>query len=85
MKKCFLIFFAIATISYTTNAQTLKSPAEFLGYELGSQYTRHHKVIDYFIYVSQNSASVQLEKYGETNEQRPLYVSFISSEEYKKS
>ena len=81
MKKRFLLIFAIAAISISTNAQTLKSPAEFLGYELGSQYTRHHKLVDYFIYVSQNSTSVQLEKYGETNEKRPLYVSFISSEE----
>ncbi|NEW79734.1 MAG: zinc carboxypeptidase, partial [Gelidibacter sp.] len=61
--------------------QTLKSPSEFLGYELGSQYTNHYKVVDYFKYVSQNSNSVELEKYGETNENRPLYVSFISSEE----
>lgn len=81
MKKRFLLIFAIAAISISTNAQTLKSPAEFLGYELGSQYTRHHKVVDYFVYVSQSSANVQLKKYGETNEQRPLYVSFISSEE----
>ena len=81
MKNLLLLFIAIAAISFTTNAQTLKSPAEFLGYELGSQYTRHHKVVDYFMYVSQNSKNVQLEKYGETNEQRPLYVSFISSEE----
>ena len=78
------IIFTILFISFafsTIISQTIKSPAEFLGYELGSQYTRHHKLIDYFIYVSQNSKSVQLEKYGETNEQRPLYVSFISSEE----
>lgn len=81
MKNLLFLFIAIAAISFTTNAQTLKSPTEFLGYELGSQYTRHHKVVDYFIYVSSNSTSVQLEKYGETNEQRPLYLSFISSEE----
>ncbi len=81
MKNLFFLFIAIAAISFTTTAQTLKSPAEFLGYELGSQFTRHQNVVDYFIYASQNSTSIQLEKYGETNEQRPLYVSFISSEE----
>jgi len=81
MKNLFFLFIATAAISFTTNAQTLKSPAEFLGHELGSQYTRHHKMVDYFIYASQHSKNIQLEKYGETNEQRPLYVSFISSEE----
>ena len=81
MKKPFLLFLAIALIAISTNAQTLQSPAEFLGYELGSQYTRHHKLVDYFTYVSENSKSMQLEKYGETYEQRSLYVSYISSEE----
>ena len=82
MKKniIFTILFTLFAFSAIIS-QTLKSPAEFLGYELGSQYTRHYKLIDYFMYVSQNSKSVQLEKYGETNEQRPLYVSFISTEE----
>ncbi|MFA5299064.1 MAG: M14 family metallopeptidase, partial [Lutibacter sp.] len=81
MKNLFFLFITIAAISFKTNAQSLKSPAEFLGYELGSQYTNHYKVVDYFKYVSENSNSVQLEKYGETNENRPLYLSFISSEE----
>ncbi|UMB60771.1 M14 family metallopeptidase [Lutibacter sp. A80] len=66
-------------------AQTIQSPSEFLGYELGTQFTRHHKIIDYFNYVSSNSVNVSLEKYGETNEHRPLYVSFISSEENSKN
>jgi hypothetical protein len=62
-------------------SQTLKSPSEFLGYELGSQFTRHHKVVDYFTYVSENSTNVKLEQYGITYENRPLYLSYISSEE----
>ena len=82
MKNILIFTILFTSIAYSTlNSQTLKSPAEFLGYELGSQYTRHHKVVDYFMYISQNSTNVQLEKYGETNENRPLYVSFISSEE----
>ena len=81
MKNLFFFIIAISALSISTNAQTLKSPAEFLGYELGSQYTRHHKLVNYFMYVNENSKSMQLEKYGETYEQRPLYVSYISSEE----
>jgi len=81
MKNLFFLIIVISALSISTNAQTLKSPAEFLGYELGFQYTRHHKLVDYFAYVSENSKSMQLEKYGETYEQRPLYVSYISSEE----
>jgi hypothetical protein len=64
----------------TLFAQTIKSPSEFLGYEIGSRFTRHHKVVDYFKYVSTTLSNVKLEKYGETNENRPLYVSYISSQ-----
>lgn len=82
MKKnsIFTILFTAFTFSAIIS-QTLKSPAEFLGYELGSQFTRHHKVVDYFNYVSENSTNATLQQYGETNENRPLYLSFISSEE----
>ena len=60
-------------------SQTIQSPKEFLGYELGKRFTRHHKVIEYFKYVSTKVDNVLLEKYGETNEHRPLYVSYVSS------
>lgn len=66
-------------------AQNVKSPSEFLGYEIGSRFTRHHKVIEYFNYVSSTLSNVKLEKYGETNEFRPLVVAYISSEENMKN
>ena len=80
MKIKFL--FIIAFLSFgSIISQTLQTPSQFLGYEIGSRFTRHHKVIDYFKYVSKNSSNVELEKYGETNEHRPMYVSYISSKE----
>jgi hypothetical protein len=82
MKKILItlvVFFLTGNLSI--NAQSIKSPAEFLGYELGSRFTRHHKIVEYFSYVSNSTAKVVLQKYGETNEYRPLYVTFISSEE----
>jgi len=33
-------------------AQSLKSPDEFLGYPLGSKYTPHYKIVNYFSYVA---------------------------------
>ncbi len=62
-------------------SQGIKSPSEFLGYEIGSRFTRHHKVVDYFMYVSNTLSNIKLEKYGETNENRPLYLAYISSQE----
>ncbi|WP_158838353.1 M14 family metallopeptidase [Polaribacter sp. L3A8] len=62
-------------------SQTVQSPSDFLGYEIGARFTRHHKVVDYFKYVSNTLSNVKLEKYGETNEHRSLYLSYISSQE----
>ena len=33
-------------LSISISAQQLKSPSEFLGYELGTEFTRHHEVVD---------------------------------------
>lgn len=67
-------------ITSTFFAQSIQSPEEFLGYKLGERFTPHHKVVDYFTYVSNQLSNVELEKYGETNEHRPLYISYISSQ-----
>jgi hypothetical protein len=67
-------------ITSSVFSQTIQSPEEFLGYKLGERFTRHHRVIDYFTYVSNQLRNVVLEKYGETNEHRPLYVSYVSSQ-----
>ena len=77
--KAFILLFFVSSIAVFS--QTIKSPAEFLGYEIGTRFTRHHQVVDYFKYVSNSLPNVKLEKYGETNEHRELYVTYISSQE----
>ncbi len=58
-----------------------KSPADFLGYELGDRFTPHHRVVAYFHHVAENNSNMVLREYGKTNELRPLMVAFISSHE----
>mgnify|MGYP005990453159 CR=1 FL=1 len=55
------------------------SPDDFLGYKLGSRFTRHHKVVEYFKYISKNSDLVKFQEYGKTNEMRTLSVAFVTS------
>ena len=63
-------------------SQDLQSPAEFLGYELGSKFTRHHRVVDYCHYLAQQASDmVKLEEYGRTYEDRPLLLLYVSSPE----
>jgi len=63
-------------------AQELQAPETFLGYKIGTKYTRHHQIEAYAKYVSSTATkTVVFEKYGETNEGRPLFVLIISSPE----
>ncbi|HWJ26659.1 MAG TPA: M14 family zinc carboxypeptidase, partial [Flavisolibacter sp.] len=59
----------------------LKSPEEFLGYKIGTRFTPHWKIVDYFKSVAAAVPSmVKWQQYGQTNEGRPLIVAFVSSE-----
>ncbi|MEO7312398.1 MAG: M14 metallopeptidase family protein [Chitinophagaceae bacterium] len=58
------------------------SPASFLGYEPGSHFTPHYKIVQYFEAVAKATpATMKLEQYGTTNAGRPLLLSYISSAE----
>lgn len=79
--KHFLLLVTLS-LSFLTTGQELKSPSEFLGYELGTQFTRHHQVVDYYEYLAEAASDrVQLQAYGQTNERRPLLLAYISSKE----
>ncbi|AVR47452.1 zinc carboxypeptidase [Christiangramia fulva] len=85
MKNYFLaVSFLFLNIQLAVS-QEVKSPSEFLGYELGSQFTRHADVVDYFSDVAENSPLVEYHTYGKTNERRPLTYAVISSEENLKN
>ena len=59
----------------------ITSPANFLGYELGDEYTLHSDVVRYFRQLDEESNMLTLHKYGETYEGRGLYYAVITSEE----
>ncbi|HEX6983700.1 MAG TPA: M14 family metallopeptidase [Balneolaceae bacterium] len=76
-----LLFFITAFQPVFAQTQTnLQSPAQFLGYELGTEWTPHYRVMDYFRYVSEQSPLVKFEKYGETYEGRELMLAYVTSD-----
>ena len=77
MKPLLLSFLLLAGI-FSAQAQT-KSPDEFLGYPLGSRFTSHQKVVDYYKYVASTHPEIKIEGYGKTYEGRELLVAIISS------
>ncbi|MBX2968834.1 MAG: zinc carboxypeptidase [Cyclobacteriaceae bacterium] len=85
MKKfpVLLLLFSMALCAYAQ--QQLLKPNEFLGYELGDRFTRHHRVVEYFQHVASVVPNVELYKYGETYEYRPLVYAVITSPENLKN
>ena len=81
MKRFFTILIASFFFLHDAESQNIKSPDEFLGYELGTQFTYHHRAVEYFKYVADLSPLAEYRSYGSTYEGRPLGVCFVSSEE----
>jgi len=75
----FLLSFSLIQISF--GQDRLQSPSEFLGYDLGKHFTRHHKIVEYYYHVADVMPNVKIHQYGMTNERRPLIIATISSQE----
>ena len=77
----FLAFFHI--FSGQIPAQELRSPEDFIGYRMGTDYklARCDKIVEYFRYIQKNSDRVNVREMGTTTEGRPFIFAEISSPE----
>lgn len=84
-KQLFFMRYVLFSIALFINISVygqIQSPDDFLGYQLGSHFTPHYKVADYFRQTASASAkNMKLIEYGKTNEGRPLMVAVVSSPE----
>lgn len=70
------------TLESLSAQKKVQGPDEFLPHRLGEAFTPHYLLTDYFEYLAANvPATMKLERYGLTNENRPLQVAFFSSSE----
>lgn len=88
--RTLFLMLAFVVMSFSTQAQNIssndiQSPTDFLGYELGTQWTPHYKVMDYVQYLANQSEMVTAFDYGTTYEGRELVYMVISSEENQQS
>lgn len=81
MNKCCWLIMLCLVSTLSQAQQKLLSPKEFLGYELGERFTRHHRVIEYYKHVADVMPNVDLVQYGETYEYRPLVYAVVTSPE----
>lgn len=79
------LLFTLITLSVISVQSQLQTPDQFLGYELGSYFTRHHQVVAYFEHLDNSSSKLKLQPYGKTNEGRLLQLAIISSEDNLKN
>ena len=76
-----ILFLILVNITALSQSK-ITSPEEFLGYELGTKFTRHHQVVDYFkLLESESNGRMKIVPYGLTNEGRPLFTAILSSQE----
>ena len=81
MRKILIASF-LTIFSGVLFAQTVQTPEAFLGYKVGTRFTRHHRLVEYAKYIAQARPDmVKTEKYGETNEGRELMIAVIGSPE----
>lgn len=77
----FIVLIFAVLPAHGQTGEGLQSPASFLGYELGEQFTPHHRVIEYVEHVASRSPAVQVRQYGTSQEGRPLLLATITRPE----
>lgn len=96
--KFFLSGFALIVLSFQSNAQLpyffpktnnfdpkVPSPEQFLGYQIGTHYTRHDRIVAYFRELARTSNRVHVQTIGKTYEEREqIIVTFTSPENYNR-
>ncbi|MEL6593202.1 MAG: M14 family zinc carboxypeptidase, partial [Bacteroidota bacterium] len=77
MRSIFVLLLGSLCLPFSLFSQ-VPSPADFLGFELGEQFSYHHQVVEYFKTVGAASPNVQIQSYGQSSERRELMVAIVS-------
>ncbi|MEP0264622.1 M14 family zinc carboxypeptidase [Dokdonia sp.] len=59
----------------------IPTPAEFLGYDIGEQHTRHDQIVSYLEKLAEVSNRATISEYGRTHERRKLVMLTVSTPE----
>ena len=78
ISKFQIALIGLICIASTIQAQVVSSPASYLGYTVGTRFTRHHNIVSYFNAIAQAVPDrVKIINYGKTNEGRDLLVAAV--------
>ena len=79
----FVIALVIILLPNINTAQSLKSPEEFLGYKVGTDYkiADYETIQKYFKHLAENSKMIVYEEIGKTVQDRNMFMAILSSED----
>src|SRR5687768_1288011 len=84
MRISVLFTFLVLHAHFSLAQDSLRTPAEFLGYDPGERFTSHHRAVEYFEHVASVLPNAEVFHYGKTYEDRPLiYLAITSPENFK--
>ncbi|MCX2741685.1 M14 family metallopeptidase [Pontibacter anaerobius] len=82
LKRIAALWLVLLSVQAAVAQQQLQSPAQFLGYELGEQFTTQNRILDYVNHLAAQAPSrLKVEEYGRTYEGRPLVLVYVASDE----
>lgn len=79
MTRRLVLSVVLVLAAFSTAAQQVPTPEEFLGYRIGDRFTPHHRILDYFHELARRSDLITVEEIGRTYEHRPLVLATITS------
>ena len=76
--KFLAVLIVMCSAHFSLKAQVVPSPASYLGYTIGTRFTRHHNIVSYFNTIAQTLPDrVKIINYGKTNEGRDNIIRII--------
>ena len=57
----------------------VETPEQFLGYPIGSRYTRHDQLVAYFQELASRSDKISVREIGRSYESRPLLIATVTA------
>ncbi|MDX5482247.1 MAG: zinc carboxypeptidase, partial [Hymenobacteraceae bacterium] len=82
MKRLVAFALVLLSVQLAVAQQRLQTPAQFLGYELGEEFTTHDRILEYVRHLAAQSPNrIKVQEYGRTYEGRPLVLAYVASDE----
>ncbi|TXK50734.1 zinc carboxypeptidase [Pontibacter qinzhouensis] len=82
LKRLLAFIVLLLAVQVAVAQQKIKTPAEFLGYKLGEQFSFHAQVVDYVNYLAAQAPNrLKVQEYGKTYEGRPLLLAYVANDE----